>query len=226
MKCAPLPVVYYLRRHGAKRMCGSQALNLIQLMNKRIFSVSVRSNSTNKQTNKKKNFIGIYSSNIRKAKTNETKRNKNASLQPQSNQYDSCEITIVMVYCVLDIDFGLPFGKCCKCWFSQFDYYCYYYCLEFIHILYSILVRKWKKIHQFGINIHFFFLSFSSFLLLFIICVLFFAHSQMQMVHEQNYPVERHTVQTIDGYLLTMYRIPNMNEQRDNRKVILLMHGK
>lgn len=48
----------------------------------------------------------------------------------------------------------------------------------------------------------------------------------MQMVHQQNYPVERHTVQTKDGYLLTMYRMPNMNEQRDNRKVILLMHGK
>lgn len=46
------------------------------------------------------------------------------------------------------------------------------------------------------------------------------------MVHQQNYPVERHTVQTKDGYMLTMYRMPNMNEQRDNRKVIILMHGK
>lgn len=48
----------------------------------------------------------------------------------------------------------------------------------------------------------------------------------MEMVQQQNYPVERHSIQTKDGYLLTMYRIPNMNEQRDNRKVILLMHGK
>lgn len=47
----------------------------------------------------------------------------------------------------------------------------------------------------------------------------------MQMIHKENYPAERHTVQTKDGYLLTVYRIPAMNSQPNNRKVILLMHG-
>lgn len=83
----------------------------------------------------------------------------------------------------------------------------YLYCKE----IYSILVQ---------IEIKYIILTFGLFGLS---CV---SHSQMQMVHQQNYPIERHIVQTKDGYMLTMYRLPNMNEQRDNRKVILLMHGK
>lgn len=47
----------------------------------------------------------------------------------------------------------------------------------------------------------------------------------MDMIQTERYPAEKHTLQTKDGYILTVYRIPNMNIQRTNRKVILLMHG-
>lgn len=47
----------------------------------------------------------------------------------------------------------------------------------------------------------------------------------MDMIQTEHYPAEKHTLQTKDGYILTVYRIPNMNIQRTNRKVILFMHG-
>lgn len=48
----------------------------------------------------------------------------------------------------------------------------------------------------------------------------------MEMIQQQHYPAERHTVRTRDGYILTVYRIPKVDYyQRNNRKVILLMHG-
>lgn len=45
------------------------------------------------------------------------------------------------------------------------------------------------------------------------------------MIHDQHYPAEKHILKTSDGYMLTVYRIPNMNMQRSNSKVVLLMHG-
>lgn len=46
------------------------------------------------------------------------------------------------------------------------------------------------------------------------------------MIQHQHYPAKRHTVQTRDGYILSVYRIPKVDYyQRNNRKVILLMHG-
>lgn len=47
----------------------------------------------------------------------------------------------------------------------------------------------------------------------------------MDMIQSERYPAEKHTLQTDDGYILTVYRIPNMNKQRTNRKVMLFMHG-
>jgi len=40
------------------------------------------------------------------------------------------------------------------------------------------------------------------------------------MIRKAGYPVETHTVQTEDGYLLTLYRIP-----RQNGAPVLLQHG-
>lgn len=46
------------------------------------------------------------------------------------------------------------------------------------------------------------------------------------MIGDQDYPSEKHTIQTNDGYILSLYRIPKFGYHRNNRKVILLMHGK
>lgn len=60
-----------------------------------------------------------------------------------------------------------------------------------------------------------------------IVFTFLFFSLQMDMIHSEHYPAERHTVYTRDGYILTVYRIPNMNMnvQQNNRKVILFMHG-
>lgn len=47
----------------------------------------------------------------------------------------------------------------------------------------------------------------------------------MEMIETERCPAEKHTIQTKDGYMLTIYRLPQMNAQRTNRKVILFMHG-
>lgn len=47
----------------------------------------------------------------------------------------------------------------------------------------------------------------------------------MSMIEAERYPAEKHTLYTKDGYILNIYRIPNMNSPRYNRKVILFMHG-
>lgn len=48
---------------------------------------------------------------------------------------------------------------------------------------------------------------------------------QMNMIREENYPVEKHTVHTKDGYILSVHRIPRMDIKPEKRKVILLLHG-
>lgn len=45
------------------------------------------------------------------------------------------------------------------------------------------------------------------------------------MINSEHYPAEKHSVQTKDGYILTVHRIPNVNKPSNNRKVILFMHG-
>lgn len=45
------------------------------------------------------------------------------------------------------------------------------------------------------------------------------------MIQTEKYPAEKHNLQTKDGYILSIYRIPNFNQSRMNKKVILLMHG-
>lgn len=49
------------------------------------------------------------------------------------------------------------------------------------------------------------------------------------MIRSEQYPAEKHTVYTKDGYILTVYRIPainnNMQQRNSNRKVVLFMHG-
>lgn len=47
------------------------------------------------------------------------------------------------------------------------------------------------------------------------------------MIGDQEYPSEKHTIQTDDGYILSVYRIPKIGQghNQSNRKVILLMHG-
>lgn len=47
----------------------------------------------------------------------------------------------------------------------------------------------------------------------------------MGMIQAESYPAEKHTLFTKDGYILSIYRIPNMNAPKFNRKVILFMHG-
>lgn len=47
----------------------------------------------------------------------------------------------------------------------------------------------------------------------------------MYLIRQENYPVEKHTLETKDGYILTMHRIPNKNGKRQNRQPILFMHG-
>ncbi|XP_031637602.1 lipase 1-like, partial [Contarinia nasturtii] len=52
-----------------------------------------------------------------------------------------------------------------------------------------------------------------------------YADPVMDMIQAENYPAEKHTVQTKDGYILSVYRIPNVNARRNNHRIILLMHG-
>lgn len=48
----------------------------------------------------------------------------------------------------------------------------------------------------------------------------------MDLISSQGYPVEKYTIQTEDGYLLSTYRIPyGINGIRTNRKPILVNHG-
>lgn len=47
----------------------------------------------------------------------------------------------------------------------------------------------------------------------------------MKMIRQEDYPCEKHTVQTEDGYILTLHRIPQQNATQSQQKVILLMHG-
>lgn len=47
----------------------------------------------------------------------------------------------------------------------------------------------------------------------------------MDNVRQKNYPCEKHNVQTKDGYILTLHRIPPPNAKENNEKIILLMHG-
>lgn len=47
----------------------------------------------------------------------------------------------------------------------------------------------------------------------------------MNMIRREDYPCEKHTVQTKDGYKLTLHRIPHKNAKQSNQKIILLMHG-
>jgi len=48
-------------------------------------------------------------------------------------------------------------------------------------------------------------------------CFYFF---QLQMIKKAGYPAEAHIIQTEDGYLLTIYRIPSKNSSS-----VLLQHG-
>lgn len=47
----------------------------------------------------------------------------------------------------------------------------------------------------------------------------------MNSIRRKNFPCEKHTVQTKDGYMLTLHRIPLPKPDQNNRKVIVLMHG-
>lgn len=46
---------------------------------------------------------------------------------------------------------------------------------------------------------------------------------QEQLIGSENYPSEKHMVRTSDGYMLSVYRIPNTNATKSNGKVALLM---
>ena len=43
------------------------------------------------------------------------------------------------------------------------------------------------------------------------------------MVRSYGYPVEEHFVHTVDGYKLTLHRIPNTNQTK-KRPIVLLAH--
>lgn len=47
----------------------------------------------------------------------------------------------------------------------------------------------------------------------------------MNNIRRKNLPCEKHTVQTQDGYILTLHRIPPPKPKQNNQKIILLMHG-
>lgn len=44
-------------------------------------------------------------------------------------------------------------------------------------------------------------------------------------IQKEGYPAERHFVETKDGYILGLHRIPNRRGSPPKRKVMLLMHG-
>lgn len=48
---------------------------------------------------------------------------------------------------------------------------------------------------------------------------------QLNIIRSGKLPAQKHTVETKDGYILSLYRIPKMDEKQENRKVVLLMHG-
>jgi hypothetical protein len=52
-------------------------------------------------------------------------------------------------------------------------------------------------------------------------------HLQPELIVKDGYPAESHTVQTVDGYILTMHRIPygKGGARRADRPPILLQHG-
>lgn len=50
-------------------------------------------------------------------------------------------------------------------------------------------------------------------------------YTQIDMINSESYPAEKHDVYTRDDYILTVYRIPNLNLHTNNQKVILFMHG-
>lgn len=47
------------------------------------------------------------------------------------------------------------------------------------------------------------------------------------MATAAKYPIEKHTVQTSDGYMLALHRIPHSPKQAagGSRKAVLLVHG-
>lgn len=50
----------------------------------------------------------------------------------------------------------------------------------------------------------------------------------MKMIAEAQYPVQKYTVQTSDGYILSIHRIPNspkIKTTNDKKQVALLLHG-
>lgn len=48
----------------------------------------------------------------------------------------------------------------------------------------------------------------------------------MDLIKEQGYPVENYTIETEDGYLLALYRIPHgINSSEPNTRVVLMNHG-
>lgn len=47
----------------------------------------------------------------------------------------------------------------------------------------------------------------------------------MNLIRDEHYPVEKHTVHTSDGYILSLHRIPRLDVKPENGKVILLLHG-
>lgn len=50
----------------------------------------------------------------------------------------------------------------------------------------------------------------------------------MKMAVAAKYPIEKHTIKTTDGYMLTLHRIPHSPKQTaaaGSRKAVLLVHG-
>lgn len=47
----------------------------------------------------------------------------------------------------------------------------------------------------------------------------------MEIISKHGYPVEVHKVVTLDGYILTVFRIPNYYSKTPKREPIFLQHG-
>lgn len=48
------------------------------------------------------------------------------------------------------------------------------------------------------------------------------------MITSHLYPAEKHEIKTTDGYILSLYRIPNVEKRKNGRKskkVVLFAHG-
>lgn len=54
-----------------------------------------------------------------------------------------------------------------------------------------------------------------------------FDHFQHELIRKYGYPVEIHNVQTSDGYILEMHRIPGNSTscKGDGKTVVFLQHG-